>query len=101
MNDKPAESSTSLGSLKYTISDYAIDPPIFHSVDRPEHYSKDGTIECIDAMVAAFGEEAVRDYCRVNAFKYVWRAHEKGNEVEDVRKGIWYLRRSIGDDPRG
>jgi|TARA_B100000073_G_scaffold347873_1_gene363738 hypothetical protein len=55
-------------------------------------------------MVSAFGREAVQDYCRVNAFKYVWRAGEKGDadtEKEDVRKAIWYLRMSVGDDPRG
>jgi hypothetical protein len=51
-------------------------------------------------MAAAFGEDEVQDYCRINAFKYVWRAHLKGKEEEDIRKAIWYLRRSIGEDPR-
>ena len=90
-------------SGNYTVSDYAIDTPIYHSVERPKHYSS-GQVECIDAMVSAFGTEAVQDYCRVNAFKYVWRAGEKGDadtEKEDVRKAIWYLRMSVGDDPRG
>lgn len=90
-------------SGNYTVSDYAIDTPIYHSVERPEHYSS-GQVECIDAMISAFGAEAVREYCRVNAFKYVWRAGEKGDvdtEKEDVRKAIWYLRMSVGDDPRG
>jgi len=91
-------------SLKdFKISDYNIEPPIYHSVERPEHYSS-GQIECIDAMISAFGEEAVEAYCRVNAFKYVWRAGEKGDEEtekEDIRKAIWYLRMSVGEDPRG
>ncbi len=94
MNDKQKK------SLKdFKISDYNIEPPIYHSVERPEHYSS-GQIECIDAMKAAFGEESVKTYARVNAFKYIWRAHEKGNEEEDINKAIWYLRRSIGEDPR-
>ena len=57
-------------------------------------------IECIDAMASAFGKETVEDYARVNAFKYVWRANEKGKEKEDIRKAIWYLKYSIGEDPR-
>ena len=69
------------------------------SVNHPDHYTV-GDIECIDAMVAAFGKETVEDYARVNAFKYIWRAHNKGKEEEDIRKAIWYLRYSIGDDPR-
>jgi len=87
-------------SKDYKVTDYNIETPIYHSVERPKHYSKDGTIECIDAMKAAFGEESVKTYARVNAFKYIWRAHEKGNEEEDINKAIWYLRRSIGEDPR-
>ncbi len=73
---------------------------IYDPVNLPEHYSRDDSIECIDAMAAAFGEENVQQYCRINAFKYVWRAHLKGKEEEDIRKAIWYLRRSIGEDPR-
>ena len=71
----------------------------FDTVAKPAHYA-DSKIECIDAMVAAFGKEAVQDYARVNAFKYIWRAHAKGKEKEDIRKAIWYLKYSIGEDPR-
>ena len=68
-------------------------------VNQPPHYTQ-GTVECIDAMVSAFGEEAVRDYCRLNAFKYVWRVKEKDSVESNTRKAIWFLRMSIGDDPR-
>lgn len=67
-------------------------------VNRPAHYV--GDIECIDAMEAAFGPEAVRTFARLNAFKYTWRAQQKGKEEEDIRKAIWYLRYSLGEDPR-
>jgi len=71
----------------------------FDSVVRPEHYNKDEQIECIDAMVAAYGPEAVKTYCIVNAFKYIWRFNNKGGN-EDLKKAIWYLRFATGDDPR-
>lgn len=52
-------------------------------VNRPAHYTSGG-IECIDAMQAAFGDEAVKDFCLCNAFKYLWR-HQNKNGVEE-----WY-----------
>lgn len=59
------------------------------NVNHPSHYNQGG-IECIDAMVSAFGKEAVGNFCICNAFKYVWRAKQK-NGVEDLGKAIWYL----------
>ena len=59
------------------------------AVVHPTHYNQ-GNIECIDAMLAAFGKEAVENFCLVNAFKYVWRNLDK-NGLEDVDKAIWYL----------
>lgn len=59
------------------------------AVVHPTHYNQ-GKIECIDAMLAAFGKEAVENFCLVNAFKYVWRNLDK-NGLEDVDKAIWYL----------
>ena len=63
------------------------------NVEHPKHYTN-GNIECIDAMVAAFGKEAVMIYCRVNAFKYIWRSDLKGH-TEDIRKAAWYLRKYL------
>lgn len=68
-------------------------------VNSPPHYA-DSTIECIDAMQSAFGAEQVKHFCLGNAFKYIWRSSQKGKEVEDIRKAIFYLRFAIGDDPR-
>ena len=62
-------------------------------VNRPAHYTSGG-IECIDAMQAAFGDEAVKDFCLCNAFKYLWR-HRQKNGVEDLKKCRWYLNRLI------
>ncbi len=68
-------------------------------VSRPAHYTS-GDVECIDAMKEAFGEQALKNFCRLNAFKYLWRAENKESEVQDIEKAIWYLRMSTGDDPR-
>ena len=62
-------------------------------VNHPAHYTSGG-IECIDAMQAAFGDEAVKDFCLCNAFKYLWR-HRNKNGVEDLKKARWYLNRLI------
>lgn len=64
-------------------------------VNRPNHYTSGG-IECIDAMTAAFGDEAVKDFCLCNTFKYLWR-HRQKNDLEDLKKARWYLNRLIRD----
>ena len=59
-------------------------------VNHPQHYELPGGLECIDAMVATQGPEAVMAFCKCNAFKYLWRhMRKKGNE--DVEKARWYL----------
>ena len=65
----------------------------FDNVEHPAHYT--GTsIECIDAMIETQGEEAVKNFCICNAFKYLWR-HDKKNGVEDVEKAAWYLNKFV------
>ena len=64
-------------------------------VNHPTHYQSYNpkvNIECIDAMRAAFGDEAVTIFCKLNAFKYVWRASSK-NGNEDIDKASWYLKK--------
>jgi hypothetical protein len=73
---------------------------LFDSVSKPSHYA-DCDVECIDAMCSAFGQHNVALYARINAFKYIWRAAEKHScPDEDIKKAIWYLKFSIGEDPR-
>ena len=62
-------------------------------VNHPAHYN-DGKIECIDAMIDAFGNREVMSFCKINAFKYIWRAEHKGG-VEDINKAAWYLNKYI------
>ena len=58
-------------------------------VNHPDHY-KTGKYECIEVMKEVFGEEAVKDFCKMNAFKYLWRENRK-NGQEDLKKAKWYL----------
>lgn len=60
------------------------------AVNHPPHYTGGG-IECIDAMLAAFGATEVASFCKLNAFKYIWRCMNKGKCIEDIDKAIWYL----------
>ena len=57
-------------------------------VNHPKHY--DGKYECIEVMRDVFGEDAVKSFCILNAFKYIWR-HNKKNGTEDLKKAKWYL----------
>ena len=63
------------------------------NVNSPTHYAS-GSIECIDAMIAAYGTEAVKDFCKCNAFKYQWQ-FEKKNGIEDLKKAQWYQNKYI------
>ena len=58
-------------------------------VNHPKHYS-DGKYECIEVMRDVFGDDAVKTFCMLNAFKYTWRAGKK-NGKEDIKKATWYL----------
>lgn len=62
-------------------------------VNHPSHYCKPGQLECIEKMEAAFGIEAVKRFCLLNAFKYVERCRDKDNFHQDIEKAIWYLKR--------
>lgn len=65
------------------------------NVNHPSHYEL-GKYQCIDVMDEVFGEEAVNNFCLLNAFKYLWRSNRK-NGLEDLQKARWYLNRLIND----
>lgn len=60
------------------------------SVVHPNHYNS-GKYECIEVMREIFGEKAVKLFCTMNAFKYLWRYNKKNGE-EDVAKAYNYLK---------
>jgi hypothetical protein len=59
-------------------------------INSPAHYSQ-GSVECIDAMVSAFGIEDTKAFCKINAFKYLWRLGRKDEEKQEIGKIKWYL----------
>lgn len=59
------------------------------NVNHPKHYTS-GKYECLAVMVDTFGVEAVKNFCKCNAFKYTWRSDKK-NGTEDIAKATFYL----------
>lgn len=59
-------------------------------VNSPSHYRAD-EIEAIDVIEAFFKDK----YHLGNVFKYIARAGKKDNELQDLRKAEWYLKRWI------
>ena len=59
------------------------------TVNHPAHYNIPGRKECIEEMIDRFGVEAVISFCRLNVYKYRYRAKLK-NGVEDLNKADWY-----------
>lgn len=63
-------------------------------INHPSHYAQ-GSIECIDAMIAAKGKEAVINFAELSAFKYLWRSDIKENKIKDLKKAKWYIEKVI------
>lgn len=61
-------------------------------VNHPSHYNREGAFECIDEMLLIFGLQEVMSFCKLNAWKYRYRAADKNGE-EDLKKSDWYLRK--------
>ena len=68
--------------------DFAHDP-----VNSPSHYTHGG-MECIDEMIALYGVEEVKSFCKLNVHKYRKRALYKNGE-EDMKKSNWYMNKYV------
>lgn len=65
------------------------DKPLHDPVNHPRHYTQHPSgVECID-VTEHF------NFNRGNAIKYIWRAGDKGNEIQDLQKAAWYITREI------
>lgn len=64
------------------------------NVNHPYHYNT-GKVECIDMMIELFGTCATRQFCLLNAFKYLWRLNFKNQFEQDIEKAHWYLTKYI------
>ena len=69
-----------------------VNPPK-DEINHPDRYAG-GKFEWIEVMADIFGEEAVKHFCLLNAFKYIWRQEKKGG-AQDVKKAVWYLNKYI------
>lgn len=93
------------GEKKHFVKDYIapeqptkppmppVNPPKDEEINHPSRYAG-GKFECIEVMADVFGKEAVKHFCLLNAFKYIWRQEKKGG-VEDVKKAVWFLNKYI------
>ena len=93
LNDSLNDFTDDLFKLKYQIkAKKDLNEILVQSdnVNHPSHY-KQGTIECIDAMRQQFTKEEVVAFCKLNAFKYLWRSNHKGTPQQDIDKANWYL----------
>jgi hypothetical protein len=64
-------------------------PEIDDPVNAPRHYrSHPSGIECIQ-ITEHMG------FNLGNVIKYLWRAEEKGDPIENLKKAAWYLNREI------
>lgn len=62
-------------------------------VENSPYYQGNDRLECIEEMRLMFGDEAVKTFCRLNAYKYYYRAGYKTFEsaAKDRAKALWYL----------
>jgi hypothetical protein len=64
-------------------------PTTTDNVNHPKHYtSHPSGVECI-TVTEHMG------FNLGNAVKYIWRADEKGNAIEDLEKAQWYIAREL------
>lgn len=61
----------------------------FDMVNNPPHYNSHASgVECIQITEHM-------NFCVGNAVKYLWRAGEKNDLLEDLKKARWYVDREI------
>ena len=59
------------------------------TVNHPKHYtSHPSGVECIQVTEHM-------NFCLGNAIKYIWRAGNKGDLLQELQKARWYLNREI------
>lgn len=59
-------------------------------VNNPPHYQSLSGLQPIDIV-----EQFDLNFHKGNALKYILRAGKKENEVQDLKKAVWYLKREI------
>lgn len=62
------------------------------SVHHPKHYTSD------DCGVEAIEITSLLPACISNAVKYVWRCGKKDEDLQELKKALWYINYSIEND---
>ena len=90
MDEKFDLESTSLQAIKNT-QNQIFNTDNLNVVKHPNHYGAGTGYQCIEAMLQTFGKQATMDFCKLNAFKYIWRSDHKNKETQDMEKAKRYL----------
>lgn len=61
-------------------------------VHHPKHYTSD------DCGVEAIEVTSLLPACISNAVKYVWRCGKKDEDLQELKKALWYINYSIDND---
>lgn len=69
-----------------------IDNTMSDTVNRPKHYTSD------DCGVEAIEVTSLLPACISNAVKYVWRCGKKDEDLQELKKALWYVNYSIDND---
>ena len=62
------------------------------AIHHPKHYTSD------DCGVEAIEITSLLPACISNAVKYVWRCGKKDEDLQDLKKALWYINYSIDND---
>ena len=62
------------------------------AVHHPKHYTSD------DCGVEAIEITSLLPACISNAIKYVWRCGKKDEDLQELKKALWYINYSIDSD---
>ena len=62
------------------------------AIHHPKHYTSD------DCGVEAIEITSLLPACISNAVKYVWRCGKKDEDLQELKKALWYINHSIDND---
>lgn len=66
-------------------------------VNHPERYGGDTVCECVKVLKAWLPKEQYRGFLRGNAIKYICRLGKKDDNVQELKKAKWYIKKLIQD----
>lgn len=74
------------------VSDVVANDITSDTVNHPKHYTSD------DCGVEAIEVTSLLPACISNVVKYVWRCGKKDEDLQELKKALWYINYSIDND---